>query len=84
MADGRHIKIVKSSYLSEKSSDFDEIWYTTADIDPDDSHVIKTFFSKFKMADSHHGENRHNSSTDCPILAKFCRRKQNGMSTKAT
>ena len=41
MADGRHIKIVKSSYLSEKSSDFDEIWYTTADIDPDDSHVIK-------------------------------------------
>jgi len=44
MADGRHIKIVKSSYLSEKSSDFDEIWYTTADIDPDDSHVIKNFF----------------------------------------
>ena len=25
----------------------------------------------------------HNSSTDCPILAKFCTRKQNGMSTRA-
>jgi len=31
-------------------------------------------------------ENRffgHNSSTDCPISAKFCMRKQNGMSTRA-
>jgi len=26
----------------------------------------------------------HNLSTDCPILTKFCMRKQNGMSTKAT
>jgi len=25
-----------------------------------------------------------NSSTDCPISAKFCMRKQNGMSTRAT
>ena len=25
-----------------------------------------------------------NSSTNCPILAKFCMRKQNGMSTRAT
>jgi len=34
-----------------------------------------------------HLENRffgHNSSSDCPISAKFCVRKQNGMSTKAT
>jgi len=36
-------KIVKSPYLSEKSSDFDEIWYTTADIEPDDSHVTKNW-----------------------------------------
>ena len=35
------LKIVKSPYLSEKSSDFDEIWYTTLDIEPDDSHVTK-------------------------------------------
>jgi len=48
----------------------------------------------FKFQDGggrHHGggrhlENRflgHNSSTDCPISAKFCMRKQNGMSTRA-
>jgi len=35
------LKIVKSPHLSQKSSDFDEIWYTKADIEPDDSHVTK-------------------------------------------
>ena len=35
------LKIVKSPYLSQKSSDFDEISYTTLDIEPDDSHVTK-------------------------------------------
>jgi len=35
------MKIVKSPYLSEKSSDFDKIWYTKAYIEPDDSHVTK-------------------------------------------
>jgi len=35
------LKIVKSPYLSEKSSDFDEIWYTISDIEADDSYVIK-------------------------------------------
>jgi len=34
------LKIVISSYLSEKSSDFDEILYTAADFELDD-HVIK-------------------------------------------
>ena len=38
------LKIAKSQYLSEKSSDFDKIWYTTADNKPDDSHVTKTYF----------------------------------------
>ena len=37
------LKIVKSPYLGQKSSDFDEIWHTAADIEPDDSHVIKKF-----------------------------------------
>jgi len=32
---------VKWPYLSEKSSDFDEIWYTTSDIEPGYSHVTK-------------------------------------------
>ena len=37
------LKIAKSPYLSEKSSDFDQIWYTTADIEPNDSHVTKNW-----------------------------------------
>jgi len=37
------LKIVKSPYHSEKSSDFDEIWYTTSDIELGYSHVTKIF-----------------------------------------
>jgi len=38
---------VKSSYLNEKkSSDFDEICYTTADLEVSDSHVTK--YENFK------------------------------------
>ena len=43
------LKIAKSPYLSQKSSDFDEIWYTTSDIEPDYSHVTLKCL-KFKMA----------------------------------
>ena len=49
MADGRQtaaiLKIVKSPYLSEKSSDFDETWYITSesDIEPGDSQVTKNW-----------------------------------------
>jgi len=35
------LKIVISPYFSEKSSEFDEILYTAADFELDDSHVIK-------------------------------------------
>jgi len=35
------LKIAKSPYHSEKLCDFDKIWYTTADIEPHDSHVTK-------------------------------------------
>ena len=35
------LKIAKSPYLSQKSSDFDEIWYTISDIEPDYSHMTK-------------------------------------------
>ena len=41
MVDGRHLKIVKSPYLSEKFSDFIETWYTASDIEADDRHVTK-------------------------------------------
>jgi len=32
---------VKSPYLNEKSSDFDEIWYTTAHLELHDSQMTK-------------------------------------------
>jgi len=35
------LTIAKSPYLCEKSSDFDEIWYTASDIEPGYSHVTK-------------------------------------------
>ena len=74
------LKIVKSPYLSDKSSDFDEIWYTASDIELD----IAVTWPKneiFKIEDngSRHLKNRffcHKSSTDCPISAKLCTRKQ--------
>jgi len=45
------LQIVKSLYLNEKSSDFDKIWYTHADLELDDNQVIKYKVLKFKMAD---------------------------------
>ena len=39
--DGGRPPFCKSPYLSEKLSDFDEIWYTTSDVEPDCSHVTK-------------------------------------------
>ena len=35
------LKIVISPYVSEKSSNFDEILYTAADFELDERHVIK-------------------------------------------
>ena len=36
-------KIVKLPYLSEQSSDFDEIRYTTANVELDSVHVTKNW-----------------------------------------
>jgi len=49
--------------------------------------VTKTKIAIFEIQDGsgRHLEIRffgHNSSTDCPISAKCCMRKQNGMSTR--
>jgi len=41
------LKIIKSPYLSDKSSDFDEIWYSTSDIEQTRDQKLK--FLKFKM-----------------------------------
>ena len=81
------LKIVKSPYLSEKSSDFDEIWYTTSDIEHGCSQWPNIEIFKIQDGGGRHLENRffgHKSSTNCPISAKFCMRKQNGRSTRAT
>jgi len=57
----------------------DKIWYTTADIEPNDSHVTNNNeFLKIQDGGDRHLENRffgNNSSTDCPISAKFYTRK---------
>ena len=37
------LKIVKSPYLSQKSSDFAVIWYTASDVEPDYWHVTKNW-----------------------------------------
>ena len=62
------MKIVKSPYLNEKSSDFDEILYTTAHLKIYDSHVTEHDFLKFKMA---HIENLfdHNSAANRLLLS---------------
>ena len=47
----------------------------------------KTEFLEIQDGGGRHLENHffgHISSTDCPILAKFCMRKQNSMPTRAT
>ena len=41
------LKIVISPYLSEKSSDFNQIWLTTSDTEPDYSHVTKISLKSF-------------------------------------
>jgi len=81
------LKIVKSPHLSQKSSDFDDIWYSTSDIEPDDSHGNKNwnfYNARWRRPPSWNRFFGHNSLTNCPISAKFCTRKQNGMSTRAT
>jgi len=47
-------------YLKEKSSDFCEIWYTTAhlELELSHSHMTKYYLFKFKMADGRHIKNR--------------------------
>jgi len=41
------LKIVKSPYRNEKSSGFDEIWYTTADSKLDNSPAIKYIYKNY-------------------------------------
>jgi len=61
------LKIVKSPYLSEKLSDFDEIWYTTSRDQKNEIFGIPD--GGFPDGGNRHLEIRyfgHNSSTDRP------------------
>ena len=50
-------KIIKSPYLSEKSSDFEDIRYTTANVEPDYSYLTKNWNFKIQDGDGCHLEN---------------------------
>ena len=41
MADSRYFEIVTSPYLGENSSDFNKIWYMSADYEPDESRMSR-------------------------------------------
>jgi len=49
MADGRHFENGISPYLSEKSSNFDEILYTAADFELDERHVALVLNEKVAL-----------------------------------
>ena len=62
------LKIVILPYLSEKSSDFNEIWYTTLDInEPDDNHMTKIEIFKIQDGSGHHLEIAFLAITQQPI-----------------
>ena len=63
------MKIVTSPQSSQrKITDFDEILYTNADLELDDSHVTKYKKIKFKMADAHHFKNCFSTITQQPLM----------------
>jgi len=76
----RHIS-VKNRLILMKFGTYSRYWTRWQSCDQ------KLKFSKFKIAAATILKNRffgHNSSNDCPISAKFCVRKQNGIPTKTT
>jgi len=81
------LKIVKSPYLSEKLFDLMKFGILQHILSPITVRWPKIKIFKIQDGSDRHLENcflGHNSSTDCPISAKFCTRKQNGMSTRPT
>jgi len=60
----------------QKSSDFDEIWYTTADLELGISYTTK--YENFKIQDGGRPPYiGHNLAADCLISVKCCTGKQN-------
>ena len=53
------LKIIISPYLSQKSSDFDEIFYTAAGFELDERHVIKNKTSaSVKLTQTRHSHSK--------------------------
>ena len=72
------LKTVKSPYLRNRLTDFDEIWHSDADWHP--TWEISNF-SKTKMAAAailKNYKNRDITAMDCPIFAKFGMIMQHG------
>jgi len=85
MADGRHLKINLNRYISVKNCPILMKFGTLHQILNPVTVTWPKINSRWRRPPSwklfFFG---HNSLTDCPISAKFCLRKQNGMPTKAT
>jgi len=81
------LKIVISPYLSEKSPILMKLGILRQILNPMTVTWPKIELFNIQGGGGRHLENRffgHTSSIDCPISAKFCMRKQNGMSIRAT
>ena len=56
-------------WIEAQRINFDEIWYTTADLELDDTHMTKyEMLLKFSMADGRHIENRYVEVTQQPVV----------------
>jgi len=92
MADGRHFKVYQQTkfrrHISVKNHPIlIKLRILMQILNPMTVTWPKIEIFKIKDGGCRHLENcffGYNSSTDCPISAKFCMRKQNGMSTRAT
>jgi len=68
---GDILKIVKSPYLNEKLSDFDEIWDTTADLELDIQSRNQIWKFLIQDADCHNIEHRFFLQIILQPIARF-------------
>jgi len=78
MAQIGHLENREIAIYRQKSSDFDEIWYTTAQLQLDDRHVTKydVLNSRWRTATILKIVFDHNSAPGFPIYVQFCVGKQ--------
>jgi len=71
-ADGRRLENVKSSHLNEKSSNFDEIWCTTTNLELGYSHVTK-ICEIFKLVGGRDIQNQWQYFNGDPLTGVECK-----------